>query len=663
MMFERVTFLILLALAAGIAVKTLLRRATVVRSGRPVVESGEPQAERIRRLLRYVPGQWCNIQNISSRELAGVQHLFLFFGAACLGVYYGLFVILGDGLGFSALLYHNRLARGFVHLSEVFAVLILVGLWWGVIRRAIVKPARLGPDFEVGTFLKITLGGSILMLCLLVLEALRQNLGWVSGAGPISALLVAPLQRLLGSPAELAQAYRLLWWVQAAMLLAFIVYVPFSKHQHALFSPFNIFASSPRPKGRIDAIALDESYRGLAQPADFTWKQLLELYGCTQCGRCQDACPAYATGKPLSPKKIIQDVRRWMDSHGQIHAPWEKPLTVAAHGTLAIDSFVTQEELWSCTTCMACVEACPAFISAFDTLIDLRRHAVLAQSRIYPEVATFFRELESYADTFGKGKALREDWILGRDAVVLTPERETDLLFWVGCQATFNDRNRSGATALFDILSKAGCDFAILGRDELCCGDPLRRMGNEYLFQELARRTVAYLNQLKFKRIVTYCPHCYNMLKNEYPQFGARFEVYHYTELLGQMITDGTLPLTKALPGTVAYHDPCYLARGNRIYNQPRAILAAIPGTTLVETAHAGPRTFCCGGGGGHMWIGGSRGVRINEQRVRELAAGEAKTIVTSCPYCLVMLEDGAKSLSLDRVTCKDLVEFVRERM
>ena len=655
---ERVVFVVLLILAAGMALRTVTRRMALVRSGRAPSKSGETTSARVRRLLRYVPGQWCNIQNISLEDVGGVQHLFLFFGAIFFAIYYPVFVILGDGLGASVFLYQSPIARGFVYMTEGFGILILIALSWGIIRRTITRPARLGPDFEAGMFGLITLGGFALMLCFFVLDALRIHLGLMPSAGPVSGVLMAPIQRLTVSPAQMVQMYHGLWWVQASFLIAFVIYVPFSKHQHALFSPLNIFASAPKPNGLIENMNLDRHYDGVANPKDLTQKQLVELYGCTQCGRCQDACPAYATGKPLSPKKVIQELRQWMDDKGGIRAPWEiwksapKPL---------VEDYVLPKESWACTTCMACVEVCPAFISAYDKIVDLRRDAVMVKSKIQPEVATFFREVETFGDTFGRGKAHREDWVIGRDFKRLTEENETDVLFWVGCQSTFNDRNKTGATALFDILGRSETDFAILGKGELCCGDPLRRLGNEYIFQSMARKNIAFLNKLKFKRIVTYCPHCFNMLKHEYPQHGGQFEVLHYTEYLKQLIQDKRLNLKKKASGKVVYHDPCYLARGNGIFRQPREILAAASDTPVLETPNSRTNTFCCGGGGGHMWIGGSSGVRINEQRVRELTAYDVKTVVTSCPYCLVMLEDGAKSLQMETIKCMDLVEYVRE--
>jgi Fe-S oxidoreductase len=321
---------------------------------------------------------------------------------------------------------------------------------------------------------------------------------------------------------------------------------------------------------------------------------------------------------------------------------------------------ISDEELWSCTTCMACVKACPAFISSLDKIVDLRRDRVLARSKFFPELTNLFKDLENFGDVFAKGVARREDWAVGRNVKVLSDHNEADTLFWVGCQASFHDRHQKSAINLADVLRRGGVDLAIMGKGELCCGDPLRRLGNEYQYQNFVRRNVEQLKKLRFKRIVTYCPHCYNTLKNEYPQFGGKFEVVHYTELLGDLISTGALSLKNSEPVKVAYHDPCYLARGNGIV-KGGDILAGLPGASSLEIERSGENTFCCGGGGGAMWMRDTGGAKINEMRVKELVKDNPEVIATSCPYCVVMLEDGIRSLGLEKVKCKDLIEIVSE--
>lgn len=652
---ERMAALLLLLAVAILAVSIVCRRVALIRSGRPVAAAPEGTGGALARFLLYVPGQWSNIRNLSIKDLAGIQHLMLFWGALFFFVYYALFFFVGDALGFASLLRGSALAQGFLGLTELFGVLLIVALIWGLARRTLLKPARLGPHFEGGLFAAITVAASALLICYFGLEALRFNLQTVSYTGPVSGLFADWLAALPSGTQ--AQLFHTAWWIQTAMLACFMVYVPYSDHQHAIFAPFNILASHPQPHGRFFPSGLQESYRGLAGPTDFTWKQMLEVYGCTQCGRCQEACPAATAGKALSPKKIIQHVRGSIDEAGKLVPFWHK---AEAAGSVELQHRVCDEEVWSCTTCMACAEACPAFVSPLDKIVDLRRDRVMARSRFFPELTNLFRDLENFGDVFGKGKSRREDWTLGGDVRVLSEQGQADTLFWVGCQASFHDRHTKSAKSVAEVLAKGGVDMAIMGKGELCCGDPLRRLGNEYQYRNFVRKNIENLKKLHFKRIVTYCPHCYNTLKNEYPQFGGEFEVVHYTELLQDLIGSGSLKLKKQLPAKVAYHDPCYLARGNNL-TKGREVLDALPGASTLDVERSGAKTFCCGGGGGAMWMRETGGAKINELRVRELVQDGPEVIATSCPYCVVMLEDGIRSLGVENVKCKDLIEMVRE--
>lgn len=655
---ERVLSLFLLLVVASVAVRTLYRRYSLIRSGRPVPPGDQSAEGALARFLVYVPGQWSNIRSISGKDLAGIQHLMLFWGAIFFALYYLLFFIIGEGFGFAAQIRENLPARIFLSVTEILGLLLVVALVWGVIRRSLLKPGRLGPDFEETLFLLITVSATFLLAGFFSLEAFRVSLQQTSYAGPLSGLLVG---LFAGHSGDFVTIYHVSWWLQLVVMACFIVYVPYSSHQHAIFAPFNILASNPQPKGRLSTPQLSEKYRGLHAPEDFTWKQLLEVYGCTQCGRCQDACPAATAGKPLSPKKIIQHIRASVDETGNLRPFW-KSSADDGQGSGQLDHAVSDGEVWSCTTCMACAEVCPAFVSSLDKIVDLRRDRVMAHSRFFPEVTTLFRDLENYGDVFGKGRARREDWALGKNIKVLTADNEADALFWVGCQASFQDRSTKSAASLAEVLCQGGIDLAIMGKEEFCCGDPLRRLGNEYQYQNFVRRNIAALKKLRFKRIVTYCPHCYNTLKNEYPQLGGEFEVLHYTEILGDMLRSKNLETKKAEPTKVVYHDPCYLARGNGIA-KGNEILALLPGTTALEVERSGAKTFCCGGGGGTMWMRETGGEKINTLRVKELVKDVPEVIASSCPYCVVMLEEGVRSLGLENVQCKDLIEVVRESL
>lgn len=657
---ERVAFLTLLILFGGVALRTYYRRFALIRLGRTAAPAAGGAPGRWKRFLVYVPGQWSNIRTISRKDLGGAQHLVLFWSAICLAGYYLFFLVLGEGLGAFAVARESAMAHGYLLVTEILGVLILLALGWGLVRRTVTKPARLGPDYEERLFLFITLAAYLLLACFFCLGGLRFNLGMTTHVGPVTGLLAQVLQAVPGGNEAQSGLFHLFWWIQAGIMVCFMIYVPYSDHQHALFAPFNIFASRPQPKGRFAPVEMDHTYRGLAGLEDFTWKQLLELYGCVQCGRCQEACPAHAAGKDLSPKKVIQDLRVWMDDKGQIKPFWKGGKASGNPKSEEAAGRVSDAELWSCTTCMACVQACPAFVSALDKIVDLRRDRVLAQSHFYPEVSNLFRDLENFGDIFGKGKATREDWASGRNLKVLSEGTQADTLFWVGCQASFHDRSKASAIKLAEVLTRCGIDLAILGKGELCCGDPFRRLGNEYQFQNFARKNIETLKKFRFKRIVTYCPHCYNTLRNEYPQFDGKFEVVHYTELFAELIRKGTLKFKQSPQTRVVYHDPCYLARGSDV-TKGHEVLAALPGAEPVALENSGKQTFCCGGGGGAMWMRESGGAKINELRVQQLTKEKPEVIATSCPYCVVMLEDGIKSLGLEKVECKDLIELVKE--
>jgi Fe-S oxidoreductase len=301
------------------------------------------------------------------------------------------------------------------------------------------------------------------------------------------------------------------------------------------------------------------------------------------------------------------------------------------------------------------------YIPCFDKLMDMRRNQVMMEGSFYSELRPFFRDVETFGDTFGKGKAYREDWASGLGIKAFPECQQAETLFWVGCQAAFHERGRLIAASLAHIFRAAGIDFAVLGKNELCCGDPIRRVGNEYLFQKFAQRNIELLNNLEFKRIVTYCPHCYNTLKNEYPQFHGVFQLVHYTELLRDLIEDGKIEITGETHRKIVYHDPCYLARANDIHQGPRDVLASIPGMEILEPEYSRRSTFCCGAGGGHMWMREAPGRKLGEVRVEALLKSSPGMIVTSCPYCMVMLDDALRSLGVEEVKCMDIIELIRD--
>lgn len=544
---------------------------------------------------------------------------------------------------------------------NIAGLLAMAGILMALVRRYIIRPDRLSRSAEQGVILIWIL---IILVTGFMLEGLRiyslKNSWevWSIGGWIVSEIL----SRLNAQDFSVLYLHKVLWWAHLIISFGFLAYIPFSRLIHLVTSPANIFINAPTSQAVLSPIVnFDASGSfGVSTVKDFTPRQIFDFDACTQCGRCQDNCPAYISEKPLSPKKVIEELKaRWLET-GEL---MKEGNGVEGKRRGENDGLLDEDVIWACTLCMACAESCPVYISSFEKIMELRRSLVLMKSTFFPEIATFFRDVETFGDTFGRGRAFREDWAIGIDVKKISDGNQADILYWVGCQGTFHDRNNLIAGTLAQLFKAAGADFGILGKEEYCCGDPMRRIGNEYLFQKTAQRNIELLGRLNFNKIVTYCPHCFNTLKNEYPQFGAHFDVIHYTEFLRDLIRAGNLKITKNMEKRVAYHDPCYLARANDIYNVPREILKSIPGMRLVEPERAKRKTFCCGAGGGHMWMREIPGKKINEVRLEEIMKVQPEIITTSCPYCLIMFEDGVKSLGLEGVRCLDIGEIIRDAL
>ncbi|MGH7732575.1 MAG: (Fe-S)-binding protein, partial [Gemmatimonadales bacterium] len=460
---------------------------------------------------------------------------------------------------------------------------------------------------------------------------------------------------------------------QVAVVLAFAVIVVYSKYLHIALAPLNVlFSRRPNALGALEPMRSggkvldfeeadpDADVFGLGKIEDFTWKGLLDMATCTECGRCQSQCPAWATGKPLSPKQVILDLR----DHAFAKAPYllaasdeerEKlPESVKAEamrplvGTADAHGVIDPDVLWSCTNCGACVEECPVDIEHIDHIDGMRRHQVLIESAFPVEAAGMLKNLENKGDPWGMGANRRADWIGELDFEVPVAdgkiEPDVEYLFWVGCAGALEDRARKTTKAIASLLHTAGVKFAVLGPAETCTGDPARRIGNEFVFSMLAQQNIETLNEAGARTIVASCPHCFNTLANEYPQLGGNYEVIHHTQLLARLVTDGKLKPTERVEEKLTYHDPCFLGRHNRVFTPPREILAAVPGVQATEMHRCKERGFCCGAGGARMWMEERIGKRINTERIEEALALSPDTISTSCPYCLVMLGDAVSA-------------------
>jgi Fe-S oxidoreductase len=433
-------------------------------------------------------------------------------------------------------------------------------------------------------------------------------------------------------------------------ILAFLAYLPRSKHLHIATAAFNVWYGRTGPGGRLEPLRFDdpdvpeEEIRfGAGTAADLTWKEMLDTFSCTECGRCQDACPAFATGKILSPKLVIMGLRDQVFADGgALVRPREGAEATAPELASLVPGAVPEESVWDCVTCGACVQACPVSIEHVDHIVDLRRHLVMVESSFPTESEPMLRDVERASNPWGKAQSERADWAAALGVRVLEPgDPPPEYLYWVGCASSFDERARKTAESTAKLLLAAGVEFAILGPREACTGDPARRIGNEYVFQAFAEQNVATLNEAGVTKIIANCPHCFNTLGNEYPDFGGDYEVIHHSEVLSRLVAEGRLTPRRDEGLQVTYHDSCYLARHNDVLGPPRDLVAAVG--EPVEMERSGKRTFCCGAGGAHMWME-ERGTAINDNRVREAAATGAETLAVACPFCTVMLDDGVQS-------------------
>jgi Fe-S oxidoreductase len=515
-------------------------------------------------------------------------------------------------------------------LVDVFALLVLLGVVAAFAIRKVQRPARFkGSHMREADLILLLIAGIVVTLfvwhaSLIAIGVANYPAQWA----PISAFIA----RLLPSGLDL----RTLLVERAAVLahvliiLSFLVYLPYSKHLHILVAAINVFFGRTRARGRLEKIDFErpetEVRFGSARVNDMTWKQMLDTMSCTECGRCQEVCPAWNTGKPLSPKLLIMAERDHL--LGQATTP-------------IVPNAVIDDIVWDCVTCGACVRECPVNIEHIDHIIDLRRNLVMVESRFPEEAGTMLRDVDRTSNPWGKPQSDRTQWAEGLGVRVLKPgETAPEVLFWVGCAPAFDERARKAAVSTAKLMQAAGVDFAILGPREACTGDPARRMGDEYTYQRLAGENVATLNDAGVKKVVTTCPHCFNTLGNEYSDFGGSYEVVHHTEFLAQLVRDGKLE-PAASERTITYHDSCYLARHNDVRAQPRELVAAVG--KPIEMSRNRERTFCCGAGGARMWMEEKRGRPINQERVREAASTGAETLAVACPFCTVMLDDGVR--------------------
>jgi Fe-S oxidoreductase/nitrate reductase gamma subunit len=659
MSLQNLAFLIVFALAISTFLFNARRLYTYLKIGKPEDRFDNP-AERLKRVLTIAFGQ----KKLLREFVAGWMHFFIFWGFVILltaildAILEGLF-----GVNLSII---GGFYRYIAFFQDLMGLLVILSITIALYRRYIQKPKRL----QVEKTSKIDATVILLLIFFIMLTmfgtyATQINLGNAEYYDlRFVSIRFASLLDDLGWDAQ-DLLHSIFWWTHILLVLGFLNYLPFSKHLHIITSIPNVYFSSLKPKGRLNPISFENIENvekfGALDVDDLTWKQIFDGYTCTECGRCTSACPANLTGKPLSPREIIVSIRKRTFEKAPILLNL-KPQNEDVLGKTLLFNYVTEDELWACTTCMACVQECPVMIEHVQTIIDMRRYLVLTESKFPSELSTTFRNLENNFTPWAFSHSTRGDWAQGLDIKTLAEDSNVEYLLWVGCAGSFDARYKKVAISVAKLLKISGVSFGILGNEEKCTGDPARRAGNEYLAQMLIQENIQTFSKYNVKKIITICPHCFNTLKNEYPDFGGNYEVYHHVQFLEKLLIEGRLKISKKLDARITYHDSCYLGRYNEIYDAPRDILGSINGVKLLEMKRSRDRGLCCGAGGARMFMEEKIGKRINIERTEEALSLNPDTIASACPFCMTMLTDGVKAKEVaDKVQVKDIAEILLE--
>lgn len=652
-MATKLIFAVILILSLGLFVYSLGRLIKMIKIGKPESRSGNIPA-RLKNLFIY------GILNakLFRKKFAGILHVCIFWGflVLLLMVIEGFMQIFFPEFTFAFTGFFYNIITG---TEDLFGGLVLVAASISLVRRFIGTPERLK---KVDLHSRLDAAFILFLIIMIMLTMFGSNiekilLGESTGFRPVSKSISGLFS---GSSFELMQVFL---WAHNIIILFFLNYLPYSKHLHVLTSLPNVYLSNINidDKNILKPMNFeDESITqyGARDVQDLSWKQILDGFTCTECGRCTEACPANSTGKLLNPKLIVTQIRK------------------RAHDKEAVDDktlvagYISPQELWACTTCAACVEECPVMIDHVTSIVDMRRNLAMMESDFPQELNTVFRNLENNESPWAFGSESREEWIeeflneYPENTLVKMSEAgnadNVDVLFWVGCAGAFDKRYRNVTKSFAKIMSKAKIKFGVLGREEKCNGDTARRLGNEFLAQQFITSNIETFRKYNVKKVVVTCPHCLHSLKNEYKKSGLELEVHHHSEYIASLLKDGKIRTVKPLNEKITYHDSCYLGRYNSIYNSPREIVRAVEGAELIEMSRSESKGFCCGAGGGRMFMEETEGKRVNIERTEEAIGTGASTVATACPFCMTMLSDGIKAKEKsDEVKIKDIAEIL----
>jgi Fe-S oxidoreductase len=638
---------------------SVYRRFSLVSLGQPEQRLNQP-VRRLQEMLVYAFGQLRVL-----KKPFGLNHFVIFWSFMILALANGEFLVSGVFPAWNLSLLPAGVHHALLLIFDLVSLITLVAIALSFGRRLFVRPpyldslyvkARSPEAFLILSFI------ALLMIAYLGMHGalIAQGEETAVSAMPVSnlvATLLAPAGPLLGT------LVLVFWWLHAAVLLAFICFLPHSKHMHILTAIPNCYLGSldwPNTQPR-EHFAKGETY-GVGSVENFSWKDLLDSYSCTECGRCQDACPATSTGKPLNPRQIVHAIKTNLLENGPALREGRK-CTLPLIGPEG-EGTNTEDAIWACTTCGACMEACPVLIEQMPKIIKMRRHLVETEARFPEELLNLFENMEQRSNPWGIAPGERGKWVSTME-VRPYAAGETEYLLYVGCAGSFDARAKHVAVALATVLDAAGISWGILGKDEKCCGDSLRRLGNEYLFEKMALENVELFRERGVTKVITLCPHCLTTLKNDYRQYGLELEVQHHSELIAELMQKGRLKLEGGAAGlgAISYHDPCYLGRHNGVFDAPRQVIEAATGTAPNEIERNGKDSFCCGAGGGRMWMEEFIGTRVNHARVDQALLGTPDTVCVACPYCMTMFEDGLKDRGAGSVRVRDIAEVVAEAL